>query len=97
MWIGCEGDVPKLVGLAGAVERASLEVGAPKADYPFSPHLTIGRVKSPRNARSLQNALEARWDDEIGPQRVEKIALYRSTLTPEGPIYEEVGSFRLGS
>lgn len=96
LWIGCRGDAPKLVGLAGAVERAALEIGVPKEDRPFSAHLTIGRVKSQRNQKRLLNALEARNDDGIGEQRADSFTLYRSTLTPAGPIYDEVELFRLG-
>lgn len=96
VWIGVRGDAPKLVGLAGAVERAALEVGVPKEDRPFSAHLTIGRVKSPRNQKSLLNALEARHDDVIGRQRADSFVLFRSTLMPTGPIYDEIEGFRFG-
>ncbi len=96
VWVGCRGDAPKLVGLAGAVERAALEIGVPKEDRPFSAHLTIGRVKSPRNRQRLGNALEARCDDVIGRQRADSFTLYRSTPMPAGPIYDAVEIFRFG-
>lgn len=96
LWIGCRGDVSKLVGLAQAVERAALEIGVPREEHPFSPHLTIGRVRSPRNLQRLKNALEARFDDVIGVQRADRFTLYRSTLTSDGPIHEEIEGFTLG-
>jgi len=97
LWIGCRGsDVAKLVGLAEAIERVALEIGVPREERPFSPHLTIGRVKSPRNQDRLLRAIEARRDDVFGQRRTEYFTLYRSTLTSAGPIYEEIERFLLG-
>ena len=96
IWIGCRGDVSRLVGLAQAVERVAAECGFPREDHPFTPHLTIGRVKSPRNKERLLNALAARHDDVFGPARVGHFTFYRSTLTAEGPVYGEIERVPLG-
>jgi 2'-5' RNA ligase len=95
LWIGCRRDVSKLAGLADAVERAAADADVPRENRPYAAHVTIGRVRSPANKQRLLAALEARRDDVIGRQRVEAFALYRSTLTPEGPIYEALERFPL--
>lgn len=93
LWVGCAGDVPRLIELAHEVERAALEIGVPEENRPFSPHLTIGRLKSPRCMRTLDEAVEARRNEPVGRQRVDRFTLYRSTLTPKGPIYDAIESF----
>jgi 2'-5' RNA ligase len=98
VWAGCRGDVEKLAGLAGAVERAAVAIGVePDTRLPFSPHLTIGRVKSSRGARALAEQIAAKADEPFGRQTVASIILFKSTLTPKGPIYETIESFPLGS
>lgn len=97
VWAGCRGDVAKLAGLAQAVERAAEQVGVPREGKPFVAHLTIGRVKSPRNAKRLTAAIGNQREVPVGREEVGRFVLYRSTLTPEGPVYEEVAEFPLGS
>lgn len=89
VWAGCSGGAE---GLAEAVERAS---GLPREERPFAAHLTIGRVKSRRNERALRKAVEAARSTSFGAAEVVEFALMKSTLTPRGPVYERVETFRL--
>ena len=59
------------------------------------PHLTIARMKSGRNKEQLKEALQQVEHREFGSMIVEKIILYESELTPEGPVYTIVGEFPL--
>ncbi len=97
VWAGCRGDLSKLAGLAQAVERAADQVGVPRERLPFVAHLTIGRVKSGRNAKRLRAAIENQREVPLGREEVARFVLYRSTLTPDGPIYEELAAFPLGA
>jgi len=97
VWAGCRGDLGKLAGLAQAVERAAEQVGVPREGRPFVAHLTIGRVKSGRNAKRLLAAIENQREVPVGREEVARLVLYRSTLTPDGPVYEELAEFPLGS
>ena len=96
LWVGCRGDVSPLIGLAQLCERAASVIDVPEERRSFSPHLTIGRVKSGRNRESLLRAMEARFDEVIGPLRVPRITLYKSELTPQGAIYQVLEEFSLG-
>ncbi len=96
VWAGCTGDVARLAGLAGAVERAAEKIGVPREGRPFVAHLTLGRVKSARNAKRLLAAIEAQRRVPVGKDAVAEFVLFRSTLTPEGPVYEPVEAFPLG-
>lgn len=95
IWVGCRGDVSKVTGLAQLAERAATLIGIPEEQRPFSPHLTIGRVKSGRNRDSLLRAMGARADEVIGPLRVDRVRLYRSTLTPKGAVHDVAEEYPL--
>ncbi len=61
----------------------------------FNPHLTIARSKpnrsSPKNFVQLWNEFEHIYKDfDFGPFVLNKIHLKKSTLTPQGPIYEDL-------
>ncbi len=96
VWAGATGDLSRLAGLAAAVERHAEEAGVPPERHPFVAHLTIGRVKSDRNARRLLSAIEAQRQVPLGRDDVASFELLRSTLTSDGPIYEVVESYPLG-
>jgi 2'-5' RNA ligase len=56
----------------------------------FSPHLTIARVR--RNAdkktvKEIGEALSKFKVDSLGKCRINHVVLYKSELTPKGPIY----------
>ena len=95
IWAGCSGDLERLAGLAGAVERAAETVGVPREHRPFVAHLTIGRVRSGRNVKHLKAALENQREVPLGSDEVGAFVLYKSTVTNKGPIYEELASFPL--
>jgi 2'-5' RNA ligase len=95
VWAGCSGDLETLAGLAGAVERSAEQVGVPREGHPFVAHLTLGRVKSGRNLRPLRSAIENQREVALGREVVKEFVLYRSTLTPRGPIYESIAAFPL--
>ena len=74
----------------------SLEsLGFAKEKRPFSPHLTIGRLRDSRAKKKLRNVLE-QIRTEPGSFKAEKITFYKSELMPEGPVYTELKSVKLG-
>jgi 2'-5' RNA ligase len=68
--------------------------GLPHADRPFSPHLTLGRVKEPGDFSALWDTVKV--TTFVG-QRIDAadVRLVWSTLTPAGPVYRDVESFPL--
>jgi 2'-5' RNA ligase len=61
-----------------------------RPDKEFKPHVTIYRVKSVRNKSSVLSLLERLKEQEFGEVCVDKLKLKKSTLTPQGPIYEDL-------
>ena len=64
-------------------------------DKKFSSHLTIGRMKSAKGKKEVKNTIEKYDDMDIGTMEVNSIVLKKSTLTPSGPIYEDLIEFGL--
>lgn len=64
-----------------------------KKDFRFSNHLTIGRMKSAKNKNQVKEKLNDYKTVEIGEMSIGRISLKKSTLTPNGPIYEDVKVF----
>ncbi len=59
------------------------------------PHLTILRVKSGKNKPQLQAAI-GKWSrHEFGTLMIDKVILYESILTPQGPKYTILQEFFL--
>jgi 2'-5' RNA ligase len=86
IWIGLAEGAEEASALAAAVERALEPLGFVREKRPFRPHLTIGRVKDVQQLKEY----------DVPPATAEAVALIKSTLTPEGSIYQEIGRFRLG-
>ena len=68
---------------------------APDA-LPYSPHVTLGRVKSER-PHDLTGLLERYGRQQFGTSIIKDVALFRSELRPSGPRYSVVRRFPLGS
>lgn len=66
-----------------------------KDDHPFSAHLTFARIKYIANDEDKKKILELITNKQVAKQEfvVDKFTLYKSTLMPEGPVYEAVASF----
>ena len=59
----------------------------------FSPHLTIARVKSPKNKAQLINFVKNNSVHNIGAIKIKSLKLKRSVLSPIGPIYTTIKQF----
>jgi 2'-5' RNA ligase len=95
VWLGIEPHEGALPELYEAVERAVEEAGWAKEDRPFAAHLTLGRVRSPSGIGKLREVLERGLSEPVGTMTVEKVSLIRSTLTPQGPVYETLKTVTL--
>lgn len=96
VWVGLGGDLEAIRALYAGLEAAFELLGFPREGRPFAPHLTLGRVKSPRNRDALvrQLAVLPALQSEFFPVR--EIVLFRSTLTPKGAIYTPLKVMPLG-
>ncbi len=91
IWIGLEEGGEAMRALARSLEEALKRRGFGRADRPFEPHLTVGRLRTPADWTGRvagAPAIEARFT-------VDRLLLVKSTLSPRGSIYEPVHEGRL--
>ena len=74
--------------LARQVDDLLLPLGFPRDRRPFRPHVTLARVKEFHPSQCLQ--VERTPRAPLGRCRVESIRLKKSTLSPRGPVYEDL-------
>jgi 2'-5' RNA ligase len=84
-----------LLGLAARVADAARRCGFAPERHTYSPHLTIGRVRSLRSPALPRRPLSDEADSSFGVSRVERVMLYRSELGLRSPTYHELAGFPL--
>lgn len=91
IWLNIDEGKTETEEIARDLEEKIAQLGIPKEDRPFSCHITIGRTRSTLNREKLVQELKNLVDIGKGGNlafTVTKITLFKSTLTPKGPIYE---------
>ena len=84
-----------LAELARETERRLAQLGVEEEKRPFSPHLTLARIKEPVPLAGLRQAVAALDDTEFGEFTADRFFLYRSVLRPEGSEYTKLAEFPL--
>ena len=93
LWVGVDGDLKPLRLLQAGIEDALTAIGFSPERRGFNPHLTIGRMhhRASRSDRSrAATALSSLDLPEDQPIAVNAISLMKSTLRPDGAIYERI-------
>jgi RNA 2',3'-cyclic 3'-phosphodiesterase len=93
VWIGLIG--AELAQLAQRVETAVVQCGFERDRRPYSPHLTIGRVRNLRGWGAVRRLLSDAVQLEFGATHVDSLILYRSVLKRDAARYEELARFGL--
>ena len=93
VWIGIEDKSSKIITLQNQIEKELSKLGFEQEKRRFSPHLTLGRVKSPRGKRDLIHYLVDERERTFGELGVDRVVLFRSDLKPSGAIYTVLREF----
>ena len=98
IWVAVTGDVEPMVTLQRGIDQALVPLGFAIEKRPFSPHLTLGRLReraSPGEQSSIGELITATECEAGSATEVNRISLMRSTLTPSGAIYNRLDSIEL--
>ncbi|MGB9719483.1 MAG: RNA 2',3'-cyclic phosphodiesterase [Candidatus Anstonellales archaeon] len=82
VWVGAEGSLEPLV--------RKIENALGMKNERFYGHITIARVRKRIDAKKF---FEKHKNDEFGSFVAKSFVLYKSILTPQGPIYEKLKEF----
>ena len=88
VWAGVGEGGPELVALHDALEPPLMELGCyRREERSYTPHVTLGRVKSDGPADALAAALAKKANWHGGEVEVRELLVMSSELTPRGPEY----------
>ncbi len=104
-WVGIQAG-PQLAQLASDIDAAVAELGVPREERPYSPHLTVartgGRSADPKWRKGdgpnstfavLQKRLAAMGEPDFGKMTADQFILYQSQLSPAGSKYTKLERF----
>ena len=86
IWIGVEKGKEILAELYPKVEEEFFKIGFAKENRGFTPHLTIGRVKSPKNLERLAAEVN-KTQFQTEEFEIKEVVVMKSTLLPTGAVY----------
>ena len=93
VWVGLDDPTDTLVPLAKNVEQCLEPLGFKREKRGFSPHITLGRVKSMKGKSALVDGIRQLYDIQ-GPSFIAIGAtLFKSILQPTGAEYSQLKHF----
>lgn len=95
VWVGIGSGSEALVRAQGRVEAALSPLGFSPEGRAFAPHLTLGRIRSPKHVDLLGRAIGGVAEELFGEVVVDRIDLMRSDLKPGGAVYSVLETFPL--
>lgn len=94
VWVTAEGGARDTTDLALLLARALEPTGYQPPDRPFSPHITLVRSRQPQTmpfeAIDAANRLLFASEERDAAMSVRGVTVYSSTLSPRGPVYDEL-------
>jgi len=87
IWIGIEDKSDHILTFQNRIENELSRLGFEKEKRKFSPHLTLGRVRSSRGKRELVNFLIDQRERPFGEFTIDRAVLFKSELKPSGAVY----------
>ncbi len=91
-WAGIQAD-PALADLVRDTDRALARLGVAPETRPFSPHLTLARVKEQVRLDRLREAVASVPSEDFGEFVADRFHLYLSELGPSGSVYTKLEEF----
>lgn len=95
IWVGISQNIEAASRIARQVDLAMRKLRFEKEKRPFKAHLTLGRVRQGRPVDELAEYIE-KYTFEPVPLYLDRLTLFKSTLTPKGAIYERLHEAMLG-
>jgi 2'-5' RNA ligase len=90
IWIGCTKGSDQLTSHQKFLGNQLRAHRFPSEKRRYTPHLTIIRVRSGENRAQLMKLVDEYKDHNFGTFKAQAIKLKKSTLTPKGPIYDDL-------
>ncbi|HVZ24249.1 MAG TPA: RNA 2',3'-cyclic phosphodiesterase [Vicinamibacterales bacterium] len=86
LWVGVRDESGALADVERDVTARLQALGIPPEDRPYTPHLTLARVRETAGLKSAP-LFERLGTTALGVSRVSAVTLFESRLSPKGPTY----------
>ena len=87
VWVGVGEGWSQVELIYEQTEKLLHQLGFSRETRPFSPHITVARVKSGRKRDEIAAFLGHLTDESFGTFNVQSVRLKQSVLSPSGPKY----------
>jgi 2'-5' RNA ligase len=94
-WVGIKDPSVQLIPIQKKLEQELITAGFGASDHPFSPHLTLGRVKEGDGQDITAKLTQTEFALEIFS--VKEIIVMRSELKPTGAVYSKIAPVKLSN
>ena len=98
IWVGVKGAVERINQLQQRIESNCEQLGFSRENRPFTPHLTLGRVRDDARPNERQRLGKLLMETSFTASHdvdVTEINLLKSQLTPAGAIHTVIGTVKL--
>ena len=98
VWVGVRGDLAQISRLQKNIEANTEQLGYPRENRGFTPHLTVGRMRNEASSNERQRLgklLTETMFTATNKITVSAVNLMRSQLSSSGAIYTCLGSVKL--
>jgi RNA 2',3'-cyclic 3'-phosphodiesterase len=92
LWVGVHGN-GALEDLAHATEDCLIKIGIPKEERPFTPHLTLARIKHPVPLDRLRDRVREMRSVNLGAFTAARFALFRSDPGSNFSVYRKLRTY----
>ena len=93
LWVGLRGE--GLNELQERIETTLMPLDFPPEEREFSPHLTLGRIRSLRGWEHVLTVVREHEHVRFGESLVDQVTLYQSDLRLDGAVYSPLGAVSL--
>ena len=100
LWLGIKGAIDKLVAWQQRIDSGLVPMGFPKETRPFTPHLTLARLRdgvSPKDRVSFGELITKTPVEASYKIDVNSLSLMKSQLLPGGAAYSRLAEVKLKS
>jgi 2'-5' RNA ligase len=98
IWVGIKGELDKLIGWQQRLDKGLVPLGFAKENRPFTPHLTLARLRetcSPQDRLRFGEAVAAAHVEIDNKFKVTCLNLMKSQLLPTGAVYSCLAEVKL--
>ncbi|MRR17666.1 MAG: RNA 2',3'-cyclic phosphodiesterase [Deltaproteobacteria bacterium] len=95
LWCGVAGEIEKLCTLQKQLDGDFTGLDFPAEDRSYRAHLTLARMKDPRDVSGVEKALTQYKAFSAGEFSGKELVLFQSKLSPRGAVYTKLAVFPL--